>query len=116
MAAQCKVGQNVLKNYAFLKTLAKTTSEKKRRNIIENASPCEIASLSECCFNVKKGNFQLTPARVVKLKRHAPVIRKMADVRDYNKAKKIIQVGKGFPFAALLVPILLEATKHILER
>lgn len=116
MAAQCEVGECVLKNYPFLKTLAKTTSIKKKRNIIKNASPSEIATLSECCYNVTKGNFRLTPARVLKLKKHAKIIRKIADARNSQKAKKIIQTGEGFPFATLLVPILLEAAKSIFQK
>lgn len=115
MANQCKVGNCVLRNYFFLNKLAKTKSSKKRMSLLERASPQEWASIVEIAYNVVKSRFPLTPAKRQKLLPYATPIRELSNARTLTSAKKIIQDGKGFPIASLLLPVLLAAGQSLLE-
>ena len=54
---------------------------KKRTDIIRKCDNDLICSLSECCYNVLKGNVPLTPAQKVKLRRHNHNLRKLSTKR-----------------------------------
>ena len=115
MKRQCKVGESVFRNYLFLQNLAKTSSQKKINLFLQSATPDELSTLVNICYNITHSNFKLTPCRLRKLKKFACPIRKLAEARTIGKAKKVLQHGKGFPFASLLIPILIEASRAFLN-
>lgn len=115
MRNQCIVGNCVLRNYSFLKKLAKTTSEKKRRELIRNASPAELGSIVEIAYNIVKSQFKLTPAKKQKLLPYATPIRQLSNARTANTAKRVLQDGNGFPLASLLLPVLLAVGETLLK-
>ena len=110
-----KVGDCVTRNISFLRKLARTSSLKKKTELIKNATPDELSTLVEITFNVVNKAFHVTPSRRLMLEPYATPLRKLSKTRSVEKARKILQTGDGFPFASLLVPILLAAGQRILE-
>ncbi|KAL3117435.1 hypothetical protein niasHT_004438 [Heterodera trifolii] len=107
------VGQRVLDNYEYLKSLGRTTSHKKRRHLLSSAGCEELLTLVEICLNLLNGSFCLTRKQKQKLLPFANTIRRLARVRSEQSARKLIlqqpQQEGGSLFAPLLAPILLEA-------
>lgn len=110
------IGKLPLKHYGFLKQLAKTKSDKKRRKLLNSASRDQLLTLIEISTNLLS-NFNLTSRQKQKLSPFAPLVRKFSRIRSENSARKFIQQsGSGLPFAALLTPILVEAASHLISR
>lgn len=105
------VGSCIFRNLNFLKKLSKTKSEAVKRKLIANASVDEITCLVESSFNILNSNFLLSNKNLKKLKPFSKTVKQLAVVRNSEKAKKILQKGHGFPFEALLLPILITALK-----
>ena len=113
MYKQCKVGQCVSRNFLFLNKLAKTKSEKKRDHLLKNATPQELATIVEIAHNVVKSRFKLSPAKKRKLVPYATPIRELSRSRTITSAKRVLQNGRGFPLASLLIPVLLAAGERL---
>jgi hypothetical protein len=107
------VGRKICDNIHFLKTLAKSKSERKRRKLLKKASTDELLSIVESALNIIKANFHLTTRQRRKILPHAEFVRQLARVRSEKGAKQIIQRGDGAAFAAILVPILIEAFRYL---
>ncbi|KAL3112037.1 hypothetical protein niasHT_013639 [Heterodera trifolii] len=72
------VGQRVLDNYEYLKSLGRTTSHKKRRHLLSTAGCEELLTLVEICLNLLNGSFCLTRKQKQKLLAFANTIRRLA--------------------------------------
>jgi len=116
------VGSRVLNNYKFLKSLHSCKSEDERINLIKHASFEELLSLVEICTNILQPCcFKLSTQQRKRLVPFADFIRTLARKRSERTAKRLlrkVQSGKGAGvlFAALLGPILTEASRLLLER
>ncbi|KAL3070325.1 hypothetical protein niasHS_016152 [Heterodera schachtii] len=84
-----KIGERVVHNYDYLKKLGKTTSEKKRRHLLNSAGCEELLTLVEICLNVLNGNFCLSSKQKQRLAPFAKDIRQLARVRT-KMANKLI--------------------------
>ncbi|KAL3107142.1 hypothetical protein niasHT_019538 [Heterodera trifolii] len=84
------VGQRVLDNYEYLKSLGRTTSHKKRRHLLSTAGCEELLTLVEICLNLLNGSFCLTRKQKQKLLPFANTIRRLARVRSEQSARKLI--------------------------
>ncbi|KAL3093511.1 hypothetical protein niasHT_027818 [Heterodera trifolii] len=84
------VGQRVLDNYEYLKSLGRTTSHKKRRHLLSSADCEELLTLVEICLNLLNGSFCLTRKQKQKLLPFANTIRRLARVRSEQSARKLI--------------------------
>ncbi|KAL3109437.1 hypothetical protein niasHT_015282 [Heterodera trifolii] len=84
------VGQRVLDNYEYLKSLGRTTSHKKRRHLLSSAGCEELLTLVEICLNLLNGSFCLTRKQKQKLLPFANTIRRLARVRSEQSARKLI--------------------------
>ncbi|KAL3111280.1 hypothetical protein niasHT_013322 [Heterodera trifolii] len=84
-----KIGERVVHNYDYLKKLGKTTSEKKRRHLLNSAGCEELLSLVEICLNVLNGNFCLSSKQKQRLAPFAKDIRQLARVRSERGARKL---------------------------
>lgn len=115
MTPPCKVGSCVYRNYSFLSKLAKTKSLKKKKHLLKNASVDELASIVEIANNIVKAKFNLKPKYKTKLVPYAAPIRNLARKRSIIPVKRILQEGNGFPLAQLLIPVLLEAGRKLIE-
>jgi hypothetical protein len=111
------IGPLILKNYAFLKKLAKTKSNKKRKSLLDSANREQLLALVEVSSNLLS-NFKLTKKQRDRLLPFAPTIRKFSRVRSERSARKLIQqTGTGVPlFAALLAPVIAEAASHLISK
>ncbi|KAL3075976.1 hypothetical protein niasHT_037229 [Heterodera trifolii] len=81
MVKKQTVGQRVLDNYEYLKSLGSTTSHKKRRHLLSSAGCEELLTLVEICLNLLNGSFCLTRKQEQKLLPFANTIRRLARVR-----------------------------------
>ncbi|KAL3102652.1 hypothetical protein niasHT_029463 [Heterodera trifolii] len=116
MVKKQTVGQRVLDNYEYLKSLGSTTSHKKRRHLLSSAGCEELLTLVEICLNLLNGSFCLTLKQKQKLLPFANTIRRLARVRIEQSARKLIlqqqpQQEGGSLFAPLLAPILCSVAK-----
>ena len=110
------VGPRVVSNLKFIKRLSRSTSEKKRWRILNNASCDELLSLVDVCTNILSSNFCLTTKQKDKLKPFAELVRKISRARSERGARQIVQKGNGVFFASLLVPVIAEATRFLLTK
>ncbi|KAL3085955.1 hypothetical protein niasHS_008997 [Heterodera schachtii] len=90
MVKKQTVGQRVLDNYEYLKSLGRTTSHKKRRHLLSSADCEELLTLVEICLNLLNGSFCLTRKQKQKLLPFANTIRRLARVRSEQSARKLI--------------------------
>ncbi|KAL3110838.1 hypothetical protein niasHT_014776 [Heterodera trifolii] len=90
MVKKQTVGQRVLDNYEYLKSLGRTTSHKKRRHLLSTAGCEELLTLVEICLNLLNGSFCLTRKQKQKLLPFANTIRRLARVRSEQSARKLI--------------------------
>ena len=115
MDKSCKVGNRIIRNYFFLKKLSKS-NDKQRIEILKNATPEQLLTLVEICVNVLRQNFKLKQSQRSKLIPHANFIRKLSRCRSEKSARKIVQTGGGIAsIAAVLAPVLLEATRYLMK-
>lgn len=104
----CKVGPCILRNYNFLKKLSSANSPKNQLSVLRKASPDELLSLVEVCFNIIILKYKLSKSQKKQLATHADYIFKLGKARSASRTQKIIQKGGAFPYASLLFPILLQ--------
>lgn len=115
MKAIQPIGSRIRENYEFLYKLAKNKSDKKRLKILNAANREEILALVEVSANILSSGFNLTTRQREKLLPYATYLRKLARSRSESGARKIIQKGDGFVFSSLLVPVLIEVVRGILN-
>ena len=109
------VGPRVLENYKFLQDITKTKSIKKRSAIIKNASPNELLTIVEVAKNILSSNFPLTGRQKNRLLPFVDSIRKISRARSKLGTRKFIQNGNGLNIIpSLLLPIIVEAAKHLI--
>lgn len=110
------VGPRILKNYNFLRQIARTRSDEKRINTLKNATPDELLALVEICSNILSSDFKLTTQQKKKFIPHADFVRRLARSRsDIGARKLIIQKGNGAFFASLLIPVVSEVARHLIS-
>lgn len=110
------VGERVVRNLDFLKHIAKTRSPNVRRELVEHASADEILAIVEICLNVLRSRFPLNTRQRHKLKQHADYLRRLARVRTEKSARSLLQVGDGVAIASLLIPVIAEIARTIIQR
>lgn len=106
MSPSRTVGSCISDNKKFLEKLIKTKSERVRQKLIDKATQQELHCLVESAFNILNSNFILPRRNLKKLAPFASTIRQLSKARDTKRARQVLQKGSGFPFAALLLPIL----------
>jgi hypothetical protein len=102
-------GLNCLRNNkTFLRYLYES-NPRKRRQLLEIASPDEIKSLCECAFIILHKNVALTPEQDAQLRkpRTKKLMYQLVNKRISIEHKRdlAVQAGGGFPFT-LLTPVI----------
>ena len=130
------VGDRVIRNFRFLYVLCKTRSQKKRWEIVQNATRDELGAIVDVCKNVFTQNFKLTKTQLNRLEKHMANIKKASKSQSSEAARAIIQRGEGVllnpkakrqrdrlkvvqrggALPALLIPVLIEAAATIAEK
>lgn len=93
------------KHIAILQALQHLNKEQ-REAVLRKADSQIIRSICECALNVLRGNVPLKPEQRKKLRRHAPVLRRLAAKKGCWKSKKRFVVQSGGFLPLLLAPIL----------
>lgn len=89
-----------------LKTLAKTKSSKKRKELLSKAKNCLFYAISEIARNLIKGNIPLSCSRKRKLQKFKKDIREMAKKTTTLKRRKAIINQRGGFLPGLLIPAI----------
>ena len=103
-------------NAQFLNRLAKTKSDKIRHALLLKATPDQILSIVEICYNILKANFVLTTRQRKRLASFADLYRGIARSKTERTARHRIQEGGQLAIAALLAPVLSEIAGSLLNK
>ena len=109
-----KINPLIEQNFQFLRTLARSRSEIKRKQILKKATSQELLSLVEIALNIVRSVFQLTTRQKKRLLPYANFVRRLSRLRSERGARKIlVQQGSGLPYLlpALLTPIIIQLAK-----
>ena len=107
------IPESIKSNIDFLRSLARTRSERKRKRLIKQATPEQLLALVEISLNIVKSCFTLTTRQRKRLLPYADAVRRLARLRTEQSARKfLVQRGGGIItgglLSALLTPIVLE--------
>ena len=103
------------RNADILRTICHLNA-KERSALLSQANSDLIRCICECAFNVLRGNVPLDKKYKTRLRKHAPILRKLVDKRDNFKKKKKIIVQKGGFLPSLLVPIVTTVLASLLAK
>lgn len=81
-------------------------NKEQRQALLRKADPSIIRCICECALNILRGNIPLKSDQKKKLRRHAPLIRRLAAKKGCWKSKKKFVVQSGGFLPLLLAPIL----------
>lgn len=93
------------KHIAILHALQYLNKEQ-RQAILRKADPSIIRCICECALNILCGNVPLKASQRKKLRRHAPVLRRLAAKKGCWTSKKRFVVQSGGFLPLLLAPVL----------
>jgi hypothetical protein len=111
------VGPRILENYQYLRKIAKCRSEDRLMHYLRTATRDQLLSLVEVASNILSPKFNLTEKHRNKLLPHCKFIRCLARTRSEKGTRRIInQQGSGFALAPLLIPILAEVARSLLQQ
>jgi hypothetical protein len=109
------VGQRVIDNYDFVRSLCRTRSSKKTARLLAAASEEQLLTLVEIALNILKG-FRLKPCQTQKLYPLADTVRRLSRARSARTTRVIVQKGGNPLLSALLLPIAVEVGRYLLQR
>lgn len=109
------VGPSVLSNSDFLKQLARTKSDNKRRRMIACATTEQLLAIAEIALNILKGRLPLTAKQRERLIPYANFVRKLSRTRSDASVRQVIQVGGGPLLASLIPPVLLAISRTLIN-
>ena len=89
-----KISQLVKENIKFLKTLAFTNSERKKKKLLKKATREQLLSIAEIFINIVKSRFKLTTRQRKRLIPHADFVRRLSRARSERGARKILKQGQ----------------------
>lgn len=110
------LGQRVIDNYDFVRSLCRTRCTKKTERLVASASDEQLLTLVEVALNVLKSRFPLKSTQKRKLLPLADTIRRLSRSRSARTARVIVQKGGNPLLSALLVPIAVEVGRYLLQR
>ena len=84
--------------------------------IISGASDDQLLAMVEVALNILKSRFPLKPAQKRRLIPLAAEVRRLSRARSAKTARQIVQIGGNPLLSALLVPVVLEVGRYLLER
>lgn len=111
-----EIGERVIRNYEWLRRLARTKSHVRRLRLVSEATTDQLLALVEVASNLVRRRFPLNVRQRERLTPFAQAVRSLARARSEKTAKKLVQKGEGGMLASLLVPVLLEAARHLVAR
>jgi hypothetical protein len=107
---ECKISPYIHENLDFLKSLLKTKSLKKRRQLLKNINHLQLLALTEISLNILHGGCKISTKDKKRMLPYINFIRQLARTRSENGARKIImQKGISLPsnlFPSIIAPII----------
>ena len=113
------IPERVREQLQFLRALARSRSEGKRRQLLKKADTSQLLCLAEIALNILRSKFKLTSRQKRRLQPHAEFVRRLGRLRTERGARKLlVQKGAGHIglLSALLTPIILEIGKSLLKK
>ena len=98
------MSQRIKRNAQMLKLLSRATP-KTVKSIVKNCDSDLVDAISECSFNVLKGNVPLKKCQHKRLSKYKNHLRCMSDKKITKRKKKAVLQKGGF-LQALLQPVL----------
>lgn len=77
-----------------------------RKALLQKADAQLVRYICECALNVLQGNIPLTKGHKSRLRKHADILRKLANSTDNFAKKKKIIVQRGGFLPVLLAPLI----------
>ena len=107
----------IYKHKVFLTKLLQLKNNKKElTKFFKNSKPSEINSICELAFNILNGGVRCTPYRKNRLRKHATILRLLADKKISVKTKKAkLLSGSGFLLSSL-IPLAIGAITQLFNR
>jgi hypothetical protein len=102
-------GNRIVENASFLHFLCKCATPAQQKQILKLATPDQINAICECAFNILRQNLTLPDPYIAQLRKpqNKKLIYHLASRKNsIAKKKKIINQKGGFPFLALLAPLV----------
>ena len=96
----------ITKHARFLHLLSEAKSSRQREALLRHAREDHLKIIREICLNLCAGNLPLSAAIKKKVKRFAPVIRRLGNRKNNRKNIKKTLILKG-GFLPLILPALL---------
>lgn len=93
---------------AFLRELSQQKNPAQIKSFIINCSAEDVELLVEICFNLLKGNINLSPSDRTFLAKFARQIRKFSRQRSAPSARRVIQEGEVVPLTTIAAIVLSE--------
>lgn len=103
-------------NVDFFKKIAATKSDRRKNDLLKEATADQILGLVEICANILKFNFTLNKHQKRRLAKYAEFYRSVARSRTEKSARKRLQEGSGVALGAILIPVLSVLAQHLLEK
>jgi hypothetical protein len=108
------MSRTVKENVNLLRVLTRLPPSARAR-VIEQMDQSAVCSICECAQNTLKGNVKLSASQKRRLSRYRNVLRRLCKPGESWKAKKkIIKQGGGF-IIPLLLPVLANIIKGLIE-
>ncbi len=95
-----------LQNHIEILKVLKNSNPKQRKALLEAANNSLILCICECIHNLLRGNLKLSSAKKQELKKHARILRQIADRKTKVDKKRALLVQNGGFLPALLAPAL----------
>ena len=106
----------IKENTAYFKKIAATKSDKRKNELLKEATADQILGLVEICANILKFNFRLNNRQKRRLSKYADFYRSIARARSEKSARRKLQQGSGIALGAILIPVLSVLAQHLLEK
>lgn len=117
---ELRFSPTIARNQNFLRSLARTRSLKRRKQLLRAANTEQLLCLVEIAMNVLRNRFRLTRRQRNRMLPFAEYIRRLGRVRSERGAHKlVVQKGAGLPiglFASLLTPIITVLARSLIAK
>ena len=111
-----KISENIFNNIDFLKPIEKSKSLQKQKHSLKKATTGELLAIVEAALNIVKSRFCINDETKTYNSSSRRVYQKIGENSGERGTKRLVQKGAGFPIAAILTPIIIEAIRQISTR
>jgi hypothetical protein len=96
----------------FLKSTVNARSPIKLKHVLSNATDKELLAIVDCAFNLVKYRIIPSTRQRRRISHYRDYLYMLSRLRTPKGARKLVQKGNGFAFAAILTPIIAEIIRQ----